>query len=141
MQLLNHHLLHLTLTPSFRAVFPSTCQAPLPCALAQHLSLTSPHTSDTLLSTHGLLTVSKPKPQQDTCISVRTSAQLPGCLLPEGLGQPRGQAALSRNNCQGNRHLQRLWAQSAAAPLKEHQLGWMWRGKEGLRQMAVQMCQ
>lgn len=92
---LNHDLLHLILKPCFNAVLPFTCQGyplsftvvppsvvlPKTCLLP-HPVLSWYHASNTFLTAHSLVTISKSKPrlcgicQQDSSISVRTSAQL-----------------------------------------------------------------
>lgn len=118
---LNHHLLHLILKPCFNAVLPFTCQGyslsftavpasvllPKTCLLP-HPIFSSYHASNTFLTTHSLVTISKSKPrlcsicQQDSSISVRTSAQLFKYTAlsrshAAAQGQPTEQAALSRN--------------------------------------------
>lgn len=118
---LNHHLLHLILKPCFNTVLPFTCQAyplsftavptsvllPKTCLLP-HPIFSSHHASNTFLTTHSLVTVSKSKPrlrsicQQDSSISVRTSARLSKHAAlsrsdAAAQGQPTEPAALSRN--------------------------------------------
>lgn len=117
---LNHHFLHLLLKLSFNAVLSFTCQGyplsftaipasvllPKICLLP-HLIFNSYHASNTFLTTHSLVTISKSKPnllsicQQDSSISVRTSAWLSKDAAlstsdTAAQGQPMQLAELSR---------------------------------------------